>query len=313
MKVISIANQKGGVGKTTTAVNLASALAETGKRILLVDLDPQGNATTSLGFNRREVFASTYEVLMEGLSARSAIFPTVQDNLFILPANENLPGAEVILVDRPHRAQLLKRCISELDLQFDYIFIDCPPSLGLLTVNALTASDEILIPMQAEFLALEGLTQLLKTIDIVRESLNPHLEICGVVFTMYDGRTRLTREVEDEVRSFFKGSGNVFESVIPRTVRLAEAPSHGVPITLYAPLSNGADAFRSLAKEVMNVTQAGIRKGFECLDAAVIPGGPVTPEPLAAPTGGELGEGDRVGSDPPQPTATAPGGIGPGA
>jgi len=268
MPVISIANQKGGVGKTTTAINLASALAEQDQKVLLVDLDPQGNATTSLGFNRREVFISIYEVLMEGMNAESAIFPTIQDNLFLLPANENLPGAEVQLTDRPDRAHLLKHALINIYSHYDYILIDCPPSLGILTINSLTASDGVLVPMQAEFLALEGLTQLLKTIAIVRESLNPSLEITGVLFTMYDGRTRLTREVENEVRSFFEGRTPVFQNVIPRTVRLAEAPSHGVPITLYASTSNGAEAFRNLALEVINVTEASIGEGAEGPDSS---------------------------------------------
>lgn len=263
MTVISIANQKGGVGKTATAINLSSAIAERGRRVLLIDLDPQGNATISLGFNRREVFISIYEVLIEGMSARSAIFPTIVDNLWILPANENMPGAEVELFDIPSRAQILKNAIDEVKYSYDYIFIDCPPSLGILTLNALTASDSLLVTMQAEFLALEGLTQLLKTVNIVREQLNPELGIIGVLFTMYDSRTRLTREVEDEVRRFFEGGTKVFNTVIPRTVRLAEAPSHGLPITLYAPTSNGAEAYRDLASEVIDATETRTGKGIE--------------------------------------------------
>jgi chromosome partitioning protein len=263
MTVISIANQKGGVGKTATAINLSSAIAERGKRVLLIDLDPQGNATISLGFNRREVFVSIYEVLLEGVPVRSAIFPTVVDNLSMLPANENMPGAEVELIDLPGRAHILKNAIEEVRYYYDYIFIDCPPSLGILTLNALTASDGLLVTMQAEFLALEGLSQLLKTVNIVREQLNPKLGITGVLFTMYDARTRLTREVEDEVRSFFEGGSKVFNTAIPRTVRLAEAPSHGLPITLYAPSSNGADAYRDLASEVINATETRTGKGIE--------------------------------------------------
>ena len=263
MTVISIANQKGGVGKTATAINLSSALAEKGKRVLLIDLDPQGNATISLGFNRREVFISIYEVLLEGISCGSAIFPTIVDNLFIIPANENMPGAEVELTNHPDRAHILKNAIEEIKYLYDYIFIDCPPSLGILTINALTASDGLLVTMQAEFLALEGLTQLLKTINIVREQLNPSLEIIGVLFTMYDSRTRLTREVEDEVRRFFEGGTRVFNTVIPRTVRLAEAPSHGLPITLYASASNGAEAYRDLASEVIDATETRTGKGIE--------------------------------------------------
>ena len=263
MPIISIANQKGGVGKTATAINLSSALAEMGRRVLLIDLDPQGNATTSLGFNRREVFISIYEVLLEGMSCSSAIFPTIVDNLFIIPANENMPGVEVELTNLPGRTHRLKRALDEVKYLYDYIFIDCPPSLGILTLNGLTASDSLLVTMQAEFLALEGLTQLLKTVDIVREQLNPGLEITGVLFTMYDSRTRLTREVEDEVRRFFEGGTKVFNTVIPRTVRMAEAPSHGLPITMYAPSSNGAEAYRELASEVMDATETRTGKGFE--------------------------------------------------
>jgi len=270
MSVISITNQKGGVGKTTVTINLSSALAELGQRVLLIDLDPQGNATTSLGFTRSDLYISTYEVLIEGMSAKAAIFRTVQANLEILPANENLPGAEIELTNRPDRAAILKNALAEIRGDYDYILIDCPPSLGLLTVNALTASDTVLIPMQAEFLALEGLTQLLKTIEIVKEGLNPDLDLSGVLFTMYDGRTRLTREVENEVRNFFEGRSRVFETVIPRTVRLAEAPSHGIPITMYASSSNGAQAFRSLASEVNNVTQTRAGKGIESPDTRII-------------------------------------------
>ncbi len=297
MPVIAIANQKGGVGKTTVAINLSSAVAEAGRRVLLIDLDPQGNATTSLGFNRRELFISIYEVLMEGMSAQSAIFPTIQENLYLLPANENLPGAEVELVDRHERAHLLRRLIGAIRSQFDYIFIDCPPSLGILTLNALTACDGVLIPMQAEFLALEGLTQLLKTVGIVRESLNPSLRIIGVVFTMYDGRTRLTREVEHEVRGFFKGQSAVFDSVIPRTVRLAEAPSHGLPITMYAKSSNASDAFRSLATEVINVTETRIGKGSESPDTGIRGAARTADGTGGSNTAGDLGGGDTDRND----------------
>jgi chromosome partitioning protein len=294
MPVISIANQKGGVGKTTSAINLASALAERDKKVLLVDLDPQGNATTSLGFNRSEVFISIYEVLMEGMDAESAVFPTIQDNLYLLPANENLPGAEVQLIDRPDRAYLLKHALVNIYSRFDYILIDCPPSLGILTINSLTASDGVLVPMQAEFLALEGLTQLLKTISIVRENLNPSLIVYGVLFTMYDGRTRLTREVESEVRGYFKGRAVVFENVIPRTVRLAEAPSHGVPITLYASSSNASEAFRNLALEVINVTETSVREGAQGPDPGKHES---TGQAGGAPSDTEGGVGDVAPSD----------------
>lgn len=293
MVVISIANQKGGVGKTTTAINLASALAERNRRVLLIDLDPQGNATTSLGFNRRELFISVYEVMIEGMSARSAIFPTIQNGLSLLPSNENLPGVEVLLSERADRSHVLKQALQDVYSHYDYILIDCPPSLGILTLNGLVASDGILIPMQAEFLALEGLTQLLKTISIVREELNRSLELYGVVFTMYDGRTRLAREVDAEVRKFFEGRATVFETTIPRTVRLAEAPSHGLPITMYEPSSNAAEAYRNLAGEVINVTETSIGKGVAGIDTGV--GG------IAGDTGGAgfggMGETDTARDD----------------
>ena len=297
MVVISVANQKGGVGKTTTAINLASALAEKNRRVLLVDLDPQGNATTSLGFNRHQVFISIYEVLIEGIGVRSAIFPTIQNNLSLLPSNENLPGVEVLLSQRPERARILIQALSSIYSYYDYILIDCPPSLGILTLNALVASDGILIPMQAEFLALEGLTQLLKTIGIVREDLNRQLEVFGVVFTMYDGRTRLTREVEDEVRGFFEGRTTVFETTIPRTVRLAEAPSHGLPITMYESSSNAAEAYRNLAEEIINVTETRIGKGLAGADAGI---GPNAREPGREGDSagvGRMGEGDSPHPD----------------
>jgi len=270
MPMIAVANQKGGVGKTTVTISLASALAELKRRVLVVDIDPQGNATTSLGMSRAELFASTYEVMVDGKSAKDAIFRTVQEGLDILPANHNLPGAEIVLADMPNRAWILKKSLESIKLKYDYILIDCPPSLGILTVNALTACDGVLIPMQAEFLALDGLTQLLKTIRIVRESLNPSLDIFGVLFTMYDGRTRLTREVENEVRSYFDKQSVVFKTVIPRTVRLAEAPSHGIPITMYASSSSGAESFRILAAEVEHVTQTRVRKGVKGPDPGIV-------------------------------------------
>ncbi len=300
MPTISIANQKGGVGKTTTAINLGAALAETGKRVLLVDLDPQGNSTISLGFNRREVFVSIYEILIEGMNPQSAVFPTIQENLNLLPANENLPGAEVQLVNMQDRAHLLSSALSVVDSEYDFIFIDCPPSLGILTLNGLVASDGVLIPMQPEFLALEGLSQLLKTIDLVREQLNPRLEIFGVLMSMYDTRTRLTHEVETEVREFFEGKSTVFETVIPRNVRVAEAPSHGLPITMYARSSNGAQAFRNLAQEVLNATEARFGKRLESLDtrAAAYGGDSAGTDTRLADI--RMGEGDTGIADPAQ-------------
>lgn len=306
MTVYSIANQKGGVGKTTSAINLSASLAELGKKVLLIDLDPQGNATLSLGFNRNEVFVSTYEVMMDGIDAGSAIFPTIQENLMLMPANQNLPGAEVQLAGREGRNGLLKHALRNINTEFDYIFIDCPPSLGILTINALSASDGVLIPMQPEFLALEGLSQLLKTISLVRERLNPALKIAGVLLTMYDSRTNLTREVEAEVRDFFRDETRVFETVIPRTVRLAEAPSHGLPINKYANSSNGAMAYMNLAQEVTDVTQTRFGKGIERTDpggaeAGYGPAGEYIPADAGGgyPGGGEMGAGDPDRADRP--------------
>jgi chromosome partitioning protein len=259
--------------------------------VLLVDLDPQGNSTVSLGYSRGDIFISIYEVLLEGMNPQSAVFPTVQENLFILPANENLPGAEVILVGRRDRTHLLAAALSVIRNDYNYIFIDCPPSLGILTLNGLVASDGILIPLQTEFLALEGLTQLLKTIDLVREQLNPDLVIAGVLLSMYDTRTRLTREVEDEVRSHFEGRTTVFRTVIPRNVRVAEAPSHGLPVTIYAKSSPAALAFRELAEEVINATETRFGKGLESPYPADRAGGSRAPRPDASGAG-DLADGD---------------------
>ncbi|MFH1676993.1 MAG: ParA family protein [bacterium] len=297
MPVYSVANQKGGVGKTNTAINLAGSLAEKGARILVVDLDPQGNATVSLGANRHEIFISVYEVLIEGANVRSAILPTVQDNLFLLPANDNLPGAEIELVEKPDRSMQLKYALKEIDSEFDYILIDCPPSLGILTLNGLVASDGIIVPMQAEFLALEGLTQLLKTIDLVTERLNPALILAGVLITMYDARTNLTKEVENEVREFFTGKTKVFDTIIPRSVRLAEAPSHGLPINLYAPSSPGAIAFRNLAEEVIDVTQSRFGKGLESAYIRGESGENASDSAAETGDGIEMGEGDTAFRD----------------
>jgi chromosome partitioning protein len=305
MPVLAVANQKGGVGKTTTSINLASALAESGKRVLLVDLDPQGNATTSLGFNRREILVSTYEVLLEDRPLELGILATIQDNLFLLPANENLPGAEIELVERDKRAHLLRFALEQARVEYDFVLLDCPPSLGILTLNGLAASDGLLIAMQAEFLALDGLSQLLKTVGVVRERLNPDLEVAGVVITMYDGRTRLTREVEETLRRFFQDSARVFDTTIPRTVRLAEAPSHGLPINIYAPGSPGSEAFRNLALEVIDATETRIGEGVGSFDPPVIIAGEgVLDRPDSQGSPGErwgVGTGAGDHENPPEP------------
>jgi chromosome partitioning protein len=302
MPIISVANQKGGVGKTTTAINLAAALAELGRRVLLVDLDPQGNATTSLGFSRCNISNSIYEVLLEDGRLDEAITATVQENLYLLPANENLPGAEIELADRDNRSNLLRAALSGARPLFDHIIIDCPPSLGLLTLNGLAASDSLIITMQAEFLALEGLSQLLKTIRLVKDRVNPRLEIAGVVLTMYDGRTRLTREVEESLKKFFAGNTRVFNTYIPRTVRLAEAPSHGLPINIYAPGSNGSESYKSLALEVIDATEISTWERAGRPDSAAESAGGGVFEPALSVGGDtcELGPGNPGVPDPPE-------------
>ena len=249
-RVYAIANQKGGVGKTTTAVNLGAYLATAGQRVLLVDVDPQANATSSLGIDRKSLSHSAYDVLLNGVPSSQAILVTKQVHLDLLPATTALAGAEVELVSVVAREHRLRRALEPVTTPYDYVFIDCPPSLGLLTVNALTAArDGVLIPVQCEYLALEGLGQLLKSIYLVRDNLNPRLTIAGVVLTMYDARTNLSKQVVDEVRTYFPAY--VFKTVIPRTVRLSEAPSYGETIQNYAPQSVGAAAYQTLAQELM--------------------------------------------------------------
>jgi chromosome partitioning protein len=249
-KIYALANQKGGVGKTTTAVNLGAYLAATGKHILLVDMDPQANATSHLGVDRQSLAQSTYSVLLNGIPAEQAIVLTSQVHLDLLPATTALAGAEIELVGLMAREYRLERVLEPVVDRYDYVFLDCPPSLGLLTVNALTAArDGVLIPVQCEYLALEGLGQLLRTIYMVRDNLNPSLRIAGVVLTMFDVRTNLSKQVADEVRRFFPAF--VFRSVIPRNIRLSEAPSYGETILNYAPDSPGAMAYQALAKELM--------------------------------------------------------------
>jgi chromosome partitioning protein len=248
VRVTACTNQKGGVGKTTTVINLAAYLALSGTRTLVIDLDPQGNATSGLGIDRRAVAGSTYEALVDRSPMADLVISTPIDGLDIVPSTPALSGAEVELVGASVRERRLAASLSELNGSYQRILIDCPPSLGLLTLNALTAADGVLIPIQTEYYALEGLSQLVNTIRRVREGLNPRLEIEGVVLTMYDARTNLSAQVASEVRRHMNGT--VYDTVVPRSVRLSEAPSHGLPIALYDPASRGANAYRALAGEV---------------------------------------------------------------
>ena len=251
-RVIAVANQKGGVGKTTTAVNLGAALAELGYRVLVVDLDPQGNASTGLGINPRNVDSSVYDVLMNDAPMEDAIEPTAVRNLFVVPATIDLAGAEIELVPAFSRELKLRRAIDSASGDFDFTLIDCPPSLGLLTVNGLAAATEVLVPIQCEYYALEGLGQLLKNVALVQTNLNPRLELSAIVLTMYDARTRLAEQVAKEVRDHF--GETVCRSIVPRTVRLSEAPSFGQPVIVFDSSSRGALAYRELAKEVSGGT-----------------------------------------------------------
>lgn len=256
-RIIAVANQKGGVGKTTTAVNLASSLAEIGQKVLLLDVDPQGNATSGLGVDRKQLPVSIYDVLVEGLPMEQALTQTSVPGLSLLPATIDLAGAEIELVAAISRETKLKKAVQPIRDHFDFILIDCPPSLGLLTINALTAADSLLIPIQCEYYALEGLSQLMNTFKLVQSHLNSDLEIEGVLLTMFDGRTNLSIQVADEVKRFFRGK--VYSSVISRNVRLSEAPSHGKPISQYDPACKGAEAYAELAREVLESveTRAG--------------------------------------------------------
>jgi len=247
-RVLAIANQKGGVGKTTTAVNLGAALAEADFRVLIVDLDPQGNATTGLGLNPRDVNGSVYDVLLNDLALEDCVEPTSVKNLFVAPATIDLAGAEIELVPQMSRELRLRRAIDSVRDQYDLVLIDCPPSLGLLTLNGLAAADDIIVPIQCEYYALEGLGQLLRNVGLVQSNLNRALEVRGIVLTMYDGRTKLADQVEAEVREYF--GPKVYRTVVPRTVRLSEAPSFGQPIIVFDSTSRGARAYRDLAKEV---------------------------------------------------------------
>jgi len=253
-KIVAVANQKGGVGKTTTAVNLSACLAVQGKKTLLVDLDPQGNSTSGLGVDKSQVKASTYECIIGKETIASAVQDTMLDGLSLVPSSMNLAGAEIELVSMIARETVLRRALEEVRGEYDYLLIDCPPSLGLLTLNALTAADRVLVPIQCEFYALEGLSQLMRTVQLVRQSLNPRLEVEGVVLTMYDARTNLSNQVADEVRRYF--SERVYQTVIPRNVRLSEAPSYGLPVILYDPACSGAEAYRKLAREFITGSEA---------------------------------------------------------
>jgi chromosome partitioning protein len=248
-RVLAVVNQKGGVGKSTTAVNLAAALGDLGERVLLVDLDPQGNATSGFGLNKNERDLCIYDALLGETPLAEIVEPTQVENVFVAPATIQLAGAEIELVSAMSREGRLRVVLQPVLDDFDWIIIDCPPSLGLLTINALTVADGLVVPVQCEYYALEGLSKLLDSVRLVKTHLNPNLDIFGAVMTMYDARTRLSQQVVEEVQDFF--GDRVFETLIPRSVRIAEAPSHGKPVTVYDPTGRGAEAYRLLAKEVL--------------------------------------------------------------
>lgn len=251
-RVIAIANQKGGVGKTTTSINLSACIAETGKKVLAVDIDPQGNTTSGMGVDKTDNRNTIYQVVIGECSMEDAIIKRVYENLDLVPSDVNLAGAEIDLIGIEDREYILKKQIEKIKDNYDFIIIDCPPSLTMLTVNAMTAADTVLVPIQCEYYALEGLSQLIHSIKLVKKKLNPTLEIEGVVFTMYDARTNLSLQVVENVKENLKQS--VYKTVIPRNVRLAEAPSHGLPINVYDSKSAGAESYRMLAEEVINKT-----------------------------------------------------------
>ena len=249
-RIIAVANQKGGVGKTTTSTNLSACLAELNKKVLLIDIDPQGNATSGVGVDKNQLENTVYEMIIGECEMEECLLKDVIDNLDLLPSNVNLSGAEIDLIGVEEREYILKKKIDEIKDNYDFIVIDCPPSLNMLTVNAMTTADSVLVPIQCEYYALEGLSQLIHTINLVKERLNPTLEIEGVVFTMYDARTNLSLQVVENVKSNLKQ--NVYKTIIPRNIRLAEAPSHGLPINIYDSKSTGAESYRLLAEEVIH-------------------------------------------------------------
>lgn len=258
-RVIAIANQKGGVGKSTTTINLGSCLAEMGKQVLIVDIDPQGNTTSGFGVDKNESENTLYELLLGEVGVEECIVPDVQECLSLIPSNMNLAGAEIELIGIENKEFILRNAMEIIQKNYDFIIMDCPPSLSMLTINAMTAADSVIVPIQCEYYALEGLSQLVHTIQLVQDRLNSNLEIEGVVFTMYDARTNLSLEVVENVKDNLKQ--NIYKTIIPRNVRLAEAPSHGMPINMYDAKSAGAESYRLLAEEVINRGKNGGQNG----------------------------------------------------